>query len=135
MKSLLLTLFCAASLFAASPEVTQYIEALQSEAAEADPAFKGFDAKRGQAVFTSEHLGKRGKTVACTSCHTTNLAVKGENFFTGKVIEPLSPSANPERLTSVKEVEKWLRRNFNDVYNREGSAQEKGDVLLYIMTK
>jgi len=38
-------------------------------------------------------------------------------------------------LTSVKEVEKWLRRNFNDVYNREGTAQEKGDVLLYIMSK
>jgi hypothetical protein len=135
MKNLLLALFCAASLSAASPEVMQYIETLQSQAAEADPAFKGFDADRGRAVFTTEHLGKKGKTIACTSCHTANLAVKGENFFTGKVIEPLAPSANPLRLTDAKEVEKWLRRNFNDVYNREGTAQEKGDVLYYIMTK
>jgi len=135
MKNLLLILFCAASLSAASPEVMQYIEALQSQAAVADPAFKDFDADRGQAVFTSEHLGKKGKSIACTSCHTANLIVKGENFFTGKAIEPLAPSANPLRLTSAKEVEKWLRRNFNDVYNREGTAQEKGDVLYYIMTK
>ncbi|MCJ7765447.1 MAG: DUF1924 domain-containing protein [Thiovulaceae bacterium] len=28
-----------------------------------------------------------------------------------------------------------MRRNFNDVYNREGTSQEKGDVLRYIMTK
>ncbi|MDA3945504.1 MAG: DUF1924 domain-containing protein [Helicobacteraceae bacterium] len=135
MKNLLLALFCAASLSAASPEVTQYIETLQSKAALADPAFEGFDAKRGEAVFTSEHLGKKGKTIACTSCHTVNLASKGENYFTGKVIEPLAPSANSLRLTSAKEVEKWLRRNFNDVYNREGTAKEKGDVLIYIMTK
>ena len=57
MKNLLLILFCAASLSAASPEVTQYIVSLQSEAAQADPAFKGFDAKRGELLFTSEHLG------------------------------------------------------------------------------
>ncbi len=135
MRPLLITLFCAASLFAASPEVTHYIETLQSEAAQADPAFKGFDAKRGEALFTSEHLGKKGKNIACTSCHTLNLTDKGENYFTGKVIEPLAPSANPQRLTSTKEVEKWLRRNFNDVYNREATAKEKGDVLFYIMTK
>ena len=33
----------------------------------------------------------------------------------------------------VAEVQKWLRRNFNDVYNREGSALEKGDVLTYLI--
>ncbi len=135
MKNLLPALFCAASLSAASPDVTQYIASLHAEAAEADPAFKSFDAARGRAVFTSKHLGKKGKMIACTSCHTAELAVKGENFFTGKTIEPLAPSANPLRLTSTKEVKKWLRRNFNDVYNREGTAQEKGDVLAYIMTK
>jgi len=51
------------------------------------------------------------------------------------VIEPLSPTTNPQRLTDVKEVTKWLRRNFKDVYNREGTATEKGDVLTYILNK
>jgi hypothetical protein len=58
-----------------------------------------------------------------------------ENFFTAKTIEPLSPKANPKRLTDVKKIEKWLKRNFNDVYNREGTPKEKGDVITYIMSK
>ena len=135
MKSLIVTLFCTVSLFAASSNVTQYMQTLHQEAAVADPAFKEFNVKRGQVIFTSEHIGKKGKKIACVSCHTDNLAAKGENLFTGKVIEPLSPLANAERLSSVKEVKKWLRRNFKDVYNREGTAQEKGDVLAYIMQK
>lgn len=133
MKSLIVTMICTASLFAVSGEVAQYIQTLHSETTQTDPAFKDFNAKRGQVIFTSEYIGKKGKKIACTSCHTNDLTAKGENFFTGKVIEPLSALANPERLTSVKEVKKWLRRNFKDVYKREGTAQEKGDVLAYIM--
>jgi mono/diheme cytochrome c family protein len=135
MKSLVITLFCAASLFCANSEVTQYVQTLQSEALQANPAFKGFNLKRGQEIFTSEHIGKQGKKVACTSCHTTDLTAKGENYITGKVIEPIAPSVNQKRFTSAKEVAKWLRRNFKDVYNREGTAQEKGDVLAYMMSK
>ena len=133
MKSLIITLFCAASLFATSAEVNQYIKTVETEAKQADPGFKGFDIKRGEAIFTSKHIGKKGKEIACTSCHTSDLGAQGEHFFTGKVVEPLSPAANPQRFTSVKDVKKWLRRNFKDVYNREGTAQEKGDVLTYMM--
>jgi hypothetical protein len=95
--------------------------------------FSGFDATRGKEIFTSTHTGKQGKPMACTSCHTTDLANSGKNALTGKVIDPLSPRANPQRLTSTKDVTKWLKRNFMDVYAREGTAQEKGDVLTYIM--
>ncbi|RAZ53054.1 DUF1924 domain-containing protein, partial [Campylobacter hyointestinalis] len=28
---------------------------------------------------------------------------------------------------------KWLKRNFKDVYLREGTAIEKGDVLYYLI--
>lgn len=135
MKGLIITLFCAASLFATSAEVNQYIKTIETEAKQADPGFKGFDMKRGEVIFTSKHIGKKGKEIACTSCHTNDLRAIGEQFFTGKVIEPLSPAANPKRFTSVKDVKKWLRRNFKDVYKREGTAQEKGDVLLYMMNK
>ena len=58
-----------------------------------------------------------------------------KNVFTNKSIEPLSPTKNTNRLTNVKDVEKWLKRNFKDVYNRVGTAQEKGDVLYYINSK
>jgi mono/diheme cytochrome c family protein len=127
MRTLLIAAIGAAALSAASPEVDIYLQQLQSEAA------LPFGVKRGEALFTTEHIGKKGTKIACTSCHGIDLAQNGRNANTGKVIEPLAPRANPARLTSVKEVKKWLRRNFRDVYDREGTAQEKGDVLTYIM--
>lgn len=135
MKSFILAIFVSLSAFAQSEEVNEYIKALHREASNANPSFKEFDAKRGEIIFTSKHLSKKGKDISCVSCHGINLSNKGENITTGKIIKPLSPTTNPERLSSVKSVKKWLRRNFNDVYSREGTAQEKGDVLKYISTK
>ncbi|MFY9070958.1 DUF1924 domain-containing protein, partial [Aliarcobacter butzleri] len=40
-----------------------------------------------------------------------------------------------KRLTDINEIEKWLKRNFNDVYNKEGTAIQKGDVITYIINK
>lgn len=133
MKYLAFALLFSTSLMAASPAVVQYMNELSKTAKAQNSSFSGFDAARGKEIFTSTHTGKQGKPMACTSCHTTNLANTGKNSLTGKVIDPLSPRANPQRLTSTKEVTKWLKRNFMDVYAREGTAQEKGDVLTYIM--
>ena len=118
-----------------SAVVDDYLSSLKQEVLQENPKFTGFDAKRGEEIFTSKHIGKRGKEIACTTCHTINLNNSGENTFTGKTIEPLSPKANPKRFTDVKEIEKWMKRNFNDVYNREGTALEKGDVITYIINK
>ncbi len=118
-----------------SAVVDDYLNSLKQEVLKENPKFTGFDAKRGEEIFTSKHIGKKGKEIACTTCHTINLNNSGENTFTGKTIEPLSPKANPKRFTDVKEIEKWMKRNFNDVYNREGTALEKGDVTTYIINK
>ncbi len=118
-----------------SAVVDDYLNSLKQEVLQENPKFTGFDAKRGEEIFTSKHIGKKGKEIACTTCHTINLNNSGENTFTGKNIEPLSPKANPKRFTDVKEIEKWMKRNFNDVYNREGTALEKGDVTTYIINK
>jgi len=131
MKYLAVLLTASITLFA-SP-IDSYLEQLKKEAIAKDANFKGFDANRGKEIFTSKHIGKRGKKISCASCHTNNLSNYGENIFTGKKIKPLSPKANPKRLTDIKKVKKWLRRNFKDVYKREGTPQEKGDVLLYIL--
>jgi cytochrome c peroxidase len=118
-----------------SAVVDDYLSSLKQEVLQENPKFTGFDAKRGEEIFTSKHIGKKGKEISCTTCHTINLNNSGENTFTGKTIEPLSPKANPKRFTDVKEIEKWMKRNFNDVYNREGTALEKGDVTTYIINK
>ena len=34
----------------------------------------------------------------------------------------------------MKKVAKWFKRNCNDVLDRECTAQEKGDVLSYLLT-
>ena len=112
-----------------------YMEGLSAEVKAANPSFAGFDAKRGEAIFVSKHTGKKGTEMSCTTCHSTNLKNGGQNVNTNKPITALAPSVNPTRLTDVAEVEKWLRRNFNDVFAREGSALEKGDVLTYIINQ
>ncbi len=133
MKILLLTALLLNLTFASV--VDDYLNSLKQEVLKENPNFTSFDATRGEKIFTSNHIGKKGKEISCTSCHGTDLNKSNENFFTGKVIEPLSPKANPKRFTDLAEIEKWIKRNFNDVYNREGTALEKGDVITYIINK
>ena len=143
MKHLAIVSLFTLSLMGASPEVTQYMQELESIAKAEDKTFGGFDAVRGKEIFTSTHIGKNGKPMPCSAnifinCGVVRLTLKplmlsNLSTLTGKVIDPLSPRTNPQRLTSAKEVKKWLKRNFMDVYAREGTAREKGDVLAYII--
>lgn len=121
--------------FANASVLDDYLNTLSTQVKQSNPSFNGFDAKRGEIIFTSKHIGKKGKEISCTSCHTNNFTQNGENFFTGKVIKPLSPKVNPKRFSDLKTIKKWLKRNFKDVYKREGTALEKGDVLTYIVNK
>lgn len=136
-KLLLFSLIAAVSLQALelNPQMQDYINGLKAQVKQQDPNFQEFDYKRGEKIFTTEHIGKKGKLISCVSCHTSDLSKNGLNENTNKIIEPLSPYVNSQRFTSVKEVKKWLRRNFNDVYQREGTALEKGDVIVYIINK
>ncbi len=138
MKKIFLTLSCSAVVLLAqefNAPMQAYMNELAKEAKTQNASFERFDAKRGERIFTSKHVGKKGQEMACTSCHTVNLKQSGSNLNTNKTIAPLAPSANKARLTDVAEVQKWLRRNFNDVYHREGSALEKGDVLTYLINQ
>jgi len=115
--------------------VDDYLNTLAKEAKAKNPAFEGFSAKKGEEIFNSRHVGKKGKEISCVSCHGDDLSKAGKNFFTAKEIEPLSPKANAKRFSEIKTIEKWLKRNFIDVYNREGTVQEKGDVVTYIINR
>lgn len=83
---------------------------------------------RGQRLFTTTH----GREWSCASCHGEVPVAAGRHARTGKSIEPLAPAANPARLTDPARVEKWLRRNCNDVLGRECSNQEKADVTAWL---
>lgn len=108
--------------------------AYEDQARSADPAFSGFDAKRGEAFFQGKHSGGKPDTPSCTSCHTSNLKQPGETRA-GKRIEPMAASVNPKRFTDAADVAKWFKRNCGDVLGRECTAQEKGDVLAYLLSQ
>ncbi len=85
-------------------------------------------AERGRALFTSRHGGEW----ACASCHGDPPTTPGKHAGTGKAIEVLAPAVNPKAFTDSARVDKWFRRNCNDVLKRECSAAEKADVLAYL---
>ncbi|MBN8764265.1 MAG: DUF1924 domain-containing protein [Thiobacillus sp.] len=71
-------------------------------------------ATRGEALYRTEHAGRDGQAVSCAGCHTANPAQAGRTRV-GKRIEPLAPAAHPQRFTDAAKVEKWFRRNCQDV--------------------
>ena len=92
----------------------------------------GFSADRGKAFFRDRHTGGKPDTPVCTECHTTDLSKPGKTRA-GKDIEPMAASVNVKRYTDKAEVEKWFKRNCNDVLGRECTLAEKGDVLTYLL--
>ncbi len=92
--------------------------------------FAGFSAQRGEVFFKSAH----GRDWSCASCHTPDPMAGGRHAKTNKPIAPLAPAANGERFTRPDKVEKWFRRNCNDVLGRPCTAVEKGDVLVYLLS-
>ena len=85
--------------------------------------------ERGRAFFTTPHGGEW----SCASCHGNPPTARGRHASTGKVIDPLAPAFNPGTFTDSAKVDKWFRRNCNDVLKRECSAAEKADVLAYLL--
>jgi hypothetical protein len=121
---LLSSQFC----FADTP--ASLINGYSVEAAKSAPGFKA-SAQRGQAIFTKE-WGVSQKMPNCTVCHSKNLKVPGKHVVTDKVIEPLSPTVNPERFTSLKKVEKWFKRNCTEVVGRDCTDAEKADFIQFV---
>ena len=87
-------------------------------------------AARGQAFFNSKH----GKDWTCASCHGAVPTQAGKHASTGKPITTLAPAFNPERFSDPAKVEKWFRRNCNDVADRACTPAEKADVMAWLIS-
>jgi mono/diheme cytochrome c family protein len=94
-----------------------------------NPAFSGFSAERGKAFYAA----KTG-AVSCASCHGDSPLAAGKHATTGKAILALAPAANAQRFTDAAKVEKWFKRNCNDVLKRACTAGEKGDFVAYALS-
>jgi hypothetical protein len=96
-------------------------------------ASRPFSADSGKTFWTTKHTPVAGEPArSCSACHSADLKSASKHIRTGKVIQPMAPSVNPERLSDSRKMEKWLLRNCKWVLGRECSAQEKGDVLTFI---
>jgi len=87
-------------------------------------------ADAGRSFFTRRHGGEW----SCASCHGDVPTRAGQHASTGKRLDPLAPAANPRSFTDEAKVDKWFRRNCNDVLQRECTAREKADVIAYLMS-
>ena len=95
-----------------------------------------FSAAEGERQWLRTHKDpKTGQERNCQTCHGKDLKVPGKHAKTGKVIDPLAPSVNKERLTDIAFINKWFKRNCKWTLGRVCTAQEKGDFLEYLRTQ
>jgi hypothetical protein len=128
MKGMLMV---AALALAGGAQAAQPGELLAGYEAEARTAEAGFraSASRGGQFFNARHGGEW----SCASCHGNPPVGQGKHAKTGKSIAPLAPAANVGRFVDAAKVEKWFRRNCNDVLSRACTPSEKADVLAWLL--
>ena len=88
-------------------------------------------AERGQQFFVQK-FGRDFEN--CAECHGAVPLKPGKDLASNKTIAPLAPAANPARLTDRQRVEYMFRINCKDVVGRECSAQEKADLLAWLIS-
>jgi hypothetical protein len=110
---------------AQAADINQTLDNYRSEGATA------FSADHGKAMWTEQH-SIEGQKRSCSSCHTANPASPGKHAKTGKGIDPMAASVNPERYTDTAKIAKWFKRNCKWTLGRECTPQEKGDFLTYL---
>jgi cytochrome c len=120
VSALIATMLGAATLHAA-PKAIEQLEVYRQQGIErADP-------ERGKQLWYAVSNQR-----SCTNCHGENPTVVGRHVKTGKPIEPMAPSLNPQRFQSGKDIEKWFSRNCKWTFGRECSTQEKADILTWL---
>jgi hypothetical protein len=132
LKRITLGLTVGSAIFATiasaqSPQQT--LENLRQQAS-GTADFQGFSATRGEQFFKSTHANDW----SCATCHTQNPTVPGKHTKTGKILQPMAPAANADRFTDQAKIDKWFKRNCNDVLDRACTPIEKGDVLTYLLS-
>jgi cytochrome b len=116
---------------AAGSVAADLLREYEAQARTANPAFAGFSAEAGHRMYLAT-FSVDGQSTSCSSCHTPDPRRPGRTPA-GKVVEPLSPGANPARLTDRREVEKWFTRNCKQVMGRECTGEEKGNFVTWLI--
>ncbi len=90
-------------------------------------------AKSGEMIWKKKSReAKSGQVRSCTTCHGKDLRQVGMHQRTKKKIKAMAPSVNAKRLTKVKFIEKWFKRNCKWAWGRECTPTEKGNILMFL---
>ena len=125
-------------------------------ARQSDPEFQGFSADRGNAFYNRAVAGPNGEhscalchspdpketvfghsgaiRAECAACHVGGMPRPADRGHIRRDIEPMAPSANPDRFTNPGKSELWFDVNCFYVLGRACSAREKGDFLAYLLS-
>ena len=133
-RLLLAVTLALASVTAVAAPRDDLLAGYAAAAKKTDPAFAGFSATRGEAFHRNSFAGGKAATPTCTSCHAKDPRTAGQTPA-GKAIDPLAVSVSPGRYTDPAKVEKWFKRNCNEVLGRECTPQEKGDWLSFMLSR
>lgn len=128
MKAMFLSAALAFGGAAAAADPASLLAGYHADAKKIDPSFAASVA-RGESFFNARH----GNEWSCASCHGSPPTGQGKHAKTGKAIAPLAPAANAERFADAAKVEKWFRRNCNDVLGRACTSAEKADVMAFVL--
>ncbi|HRP75139.1 MAG TPA: DUF1924 domain-containing protein [Rhodocyclaceae bacterium] len=132
--ALMLLVLASASAHALGGTLEEQLVRYAAEVRAADSAFSGFSAARGEQFHNARFGTGKPDTPACSTCHGSDPATPGRTL-TGKAIEPVALSASPSRYADPEKVEKWFKRNCNEVLGRACSPAEKGDWLAYMQSR
>lgn len=128
---LVLTVFASGNLSAA--DTTAVASLLKQYQAETTIKF---NAQVGSELWRKKFKSPGTKNMrSCSSCHTSNLTVIGTHIKTKKPIDALAPSINNKRLTEIKTIKKWLKRNCKWTFGRICTSEEKGHLLTFIQSQ
>ena len=126
----LMLIGCALPIAASANVVDELLQQYKSQGA------GEFTVAAGEQLWQrTSNDAKTGEARRCNLCHSNDLKRTGKHHVTGKAIEPLAPSVNPQRLTDKAHIEKWLLRNCKWTLGRECTPQEKGDALVMIRSR
>lgn len=129
------TVLTATIAIAAQPQRDEIVQRYAAEAKASAPGFDGFSAERGRQLYLGPHQGGKPKMEACAACHTRQPTSDGRHVKTGRSIDPMAVSANPERFTDFEKVEKRFGRDCKNVLGRPCTAQEKGDFIEFLSSQ
>jgi cytochrome c peroxidase len=122
---MLLLLGIAPAVWAATPlEILDHLQAQTGTVASLE---------RGKQLYHGQPLSG-GKSESCATCHTANPRDPGRHARTNKTILPLAPSVTADRFSDPEKVEKWFKRNCNEVLGRLCTTQGKADFVAYLIS-